>query len=428
MEYLLFVVYLVLFAWLVTKVKFFTRSGLTDSQLIIVFLLKVMTGIFYGWIGIYYAGLAQMWDTWQYHADSIAEYKLLFSNTNTYLTNLFGDFSQNDGWNLFGPYWNDLKGNVIIKILSVFNIFSFGNYYVNVIFYAFITLLGPLAIFRVMTDVFPRRRTEILISSFLIPSFLYWTSGVHKEGLIFTGIGIIIYSVYFINKEKKVTLKKAIALLAGLLLLLTLRNFLFVIILPAIIAWLVSMRRPQKALTIFASMYLLFGVMFFTAKYISPRLDFPQAVVTKREEFINLQGKASVPMKQLKPDAVSFLTNTPEAFTLSTIRPYPKDVKHILSLAAMLEVMSLLFMFLLFLFFPRNTVRSKNTVYFCIFFSATVLLAIGFSVNNLGAIVRYRSIVLPLLVIPMAALTDWPRVGRVFGNNIKNKNNIIEES
>lgn len=426
MEYLLFVVYLVLFAWLVTKVKFFTRSGLNESQLIIVYLLKVMAGIFYGWIGIYYAGLAQMWDTWQYHAEGITEYKLLFNNTGTYLTNLFGDFTQNDGWNLFGPYWNDLKGNVIIKILSVFNVFSFGNYYVNVIFYSFITLLGPLAIYRVMTDVFPRRRTEILISSFLIPSFLYWTSGLHKEGLIFTGIGLILYSVYFGNKAKKLSWKKWFALIAGLLLLLTLRNFLFIIILPAIISWLLALRWPRRPLAIFAGMYLLFGILFFTARYINPKLDFPQAVVTKREEFINLQGKTSVPMKQLKPDVGSFLANTPEAFTLSTIRPYPKDVKHILSLAAMLEVISLLFLFVLFLVFPRNTIRSRSTVYFCIFFSVTVLLAIGFSVNNLGAIVRYRSIVLPLLVIPMAALTDWPRLGKAFLTNIKNKNNVTE--
>lgn len=425
MEYLLFIVWLVLFAWLVTKVKFFTRSGLTDSQLIIVFLLKIMAGIFYGWIGIYYSGLAQMWDTWHFHSDSIAEYKLLFSDSNEYFTNLFRDFSQNNGWNLFGPYWNDLKGNVIVKILSLFNIFSFGNYYVNVIFYTFITLFGPLAVYRVMSDVFPRCKTEVLIASFLIPSFLYWTSGIHKEGLIFTGIGLIIYCVYFGTKEKRIGFKKGLALAAGLLLLLTLRNFLFLIILPAIIAWLLALHRPGKALAIFTVAYVFFGVLFFTSKYLHRSLDLPQVVVEKRQEFINLQGKASVPMKQLTPDAGSFLINTPEAFTLSAIRPYPKDVKHILSLAAALEINLLLLLFVLFLLFRRNGIATHTVVYFSLFFSLTVLLAIGFSVNNLGAIVRYRSIVLPLLVIPMVALIDWGRLGKVFFNGVKNKSSTV---
>ena len=139
---------------------------------------------------------------------------------------------------------------------------------------------------------------------------------------------------------------------------------------------------------------------------------------------MNLAGGSSIPITQLKPDAISFLKNTPQAITLSTIRPYPSDVKHILSLAAAMEVCTLLLMFVLFLIWPKNGLQSKNLVYFCIFFSTSILLAIGFSVNNLGAIVRYRSIILPLLVIPMAASIDWSRIGSFFTNNIKNKNNV----
>ena len=139
---------------------------------------------------------------------------------------------------------------------------------------------------------------------------------------------------------------------------------------------------------------------------------------------MNLKGGSSIPITQLKPDAISFLKNTPQAITLSAIRPYPSDVRHILSLAAALEVGALLLMFVIFLIWPKDGIQSKNLVYFCIFFSTSILLAIGFSVNNLGAIVRYRSIILPFLVIPMAASIDWRRVGNLFTNGIRNKNNI----
>jgi hypothetical protein len=89
LEYLLFVAYLILFAWLVTKVKFFSRSGLSEPQLIIVFLLKVMAGIFYGWIGLYYGNLAQMVDTWAFHYGGVHEYHVLYSNPHDYFLNLF---------------------------------------------------------------------------------------------------------------------------------------------------------------------------------------------------------------------------------------------------------------------------------------------------------------------------------------------------
>jgi hypothetical protein len=151
----------------------------------------------------------------------------------------------------------------------------------------------------------------VLLATFLVPSFLYWTSGIHKEGLIFTGISLIIYCIYFGTKQKKFGFKRIVCMLTGLLLILTLRNFIIIIIIPAIIAWLLSNRWPKYGLAIFGSLYLLSGILFFTARYIDPRFDFPQAVVNKQQEFINLAGGSSIPIRQLKPDAISFLKNTP---------------------------------------------------------------------------------------------------------------------
>ncbi|HEX7847926.1 MAG TPA: hypothetical protein VF476_19130 [Chitinophagaceae bacterium] len=426
MEYLLFVAYLVLFAWLVTRTRFFRTSGLSQPQLVILFLLKVMAGIFYGWIGLYYGGLAQMADTWGFHTSSVNEYHLLQTDPGEYFTNLFHN-PYEDGLSKFltaeGSYWNDLKGNAFIKILSIFNIFSFGHYYVNIIFYSFITLYGPMAIFKVMSDVFPTKKLSVVLATFMVPSFVYWTSGIHKDGLIFLGIGLVIYHLYFGWKENKYGIKRIAGILVGLLLLLLLRNFLLVIIIPAIVAWLIANRWAQKGLTVFASLYLLFIILFFTARYINPQFDFPQAVVNKQQEFIKLEGGSTIPIRQLEPTAISFLKTMPQAFTLSTIRPYPGDVKHILSLAAATEINALLLLFLLFIFTRSNGLQSKNFIYFCLFFAFSWLLAIGFSVNNLGAIVRYRSVIIPLLVVPMVAQTDWKRVSSFLFNGIRNKSN-----
>lgn len=429
MEYLLFVAYLVLFAWLVTKVKFFTRTGLSQPQIIILFLIKLMAGIFYGWIGTYYGGLAQMQDTWAYHGLSIQEYHLLYQNPHEYFTNLFHDPYEGGVTKFFestDSYWNDLKGNVFVKILSIFNVFSLGHYYVNVIFYSFISLFGPICIYRVMTDAIPGKKLAILLGTFLVPSFLYWTSGLHKEGLIFTGIGLIIYTVYFGYKEHKFGIKRILSLVTGLLLILALRNFLIILILGALLAWLLANKWPQRGLAVFSIIYILAILFFFTARFISPRLDFPQAVVNKQKEFSQIVGLTSVPIRELEPTALSFLKNTPQAITLSTMRPYPSDVRHILSLAAAIEINSLLLIFILFLFFRKKVSRSRNLVYLCVFFSVSLLLAIGFSQSNLGAIVRYRSIIIPLLVVPMVAQIDWERLSNQLFKYIRFNNNVAK--
>ena len=392
-----------------------------------IFLLKVIAGIFYGWMGNYYGGLAQMADTWNYHQNGLLEYQLLVKDPNEYFINLFHDPYNNEGLAGFfsskDSYWNDLKLNVFIKVLSIFDVFSFGHYYVNVIFYAFISLFGPVALYRVMSDVFPRQKNILLFTVFFIPSFFYWSSGIHKEGLIFMSIGLIIFHIYFANKENKPGIKRWLGVLAGLFILLILRNFVLVIILPAILAWLVANRWPRYGLTCFTVVYLVCSIAFFTLRYIDPRLDFPGAVVNKQQAFIQIVGNSSIPIKQLEPDILSFLKNTPQAITLSSVRPYPSDVKHLLSLAAAIETDIILLLFLLFLFFRvKLNLHSNNVLYFCIFFSISLLLAIGFSVNNLGAIVRYRSIIIPLLVGIMAVQTDWKKIAVFFpGKNKKNQ-------
>ncbi len=425
MDYLLFIVYLLLFSWLVTRIAFFKKTGLSKPQLVILFLLKVIAGIFYGWMGQYYGGLAQMVDTWNYHHHGLIEYQLLESNPKEYLTNLFYDPYDNSGTNSFfssrDSYWNDLKSNVFVKIMSIFDIFSFGHYYVNVIFYAFISLFGSIAFYRVMADVFPKQKNTVLVSIF-VPSFLYWASGIHKEGLIFTGIALIVFHAYFAMRERKLDIKRCAGILLGLFILFLLRNFILVIIFPALFAWFLANRRPQHGLRVFAIVYAFFIIAFFTLRYVYSGFDFPKAVVSKQEAFMQLKGKSSIPTKKLEPNAWSFVQNIPQAFSMSSLRPYPSDVRHLLSLAATVETELILLLFILLIVVrKKDIVISRNAIYFSIFFSLSLLLTIGYTVNNLGAIVRYRSIVLPFLVAVMACQTNWKLIWEFFAG--KNKRN-----
>lgn len=424
LEHLLFAAYLLLFAWLVIKTKFFTHAGLTESQLIIIFLLKVLAGIFYGWVGVYYGNLAQMVDTWGYYYNSLHEFNLLKSDPKEFFTSLFHNpyeggyskfFSSNDSW------WNDLHLNLFIKILALFNLLSFGHYYINVIFYSFISLFGAVAIYRVMRDVFPAKKIEVLLATFLLPSFIYWTSGIHKDGVVFLAIALIVHTIYFGLKRGRFTLKHYLLLFLCFLIILGLRNYLLVILIPALVAWILSSRMSAKPLIVFPCLYLVFISLFFTVRHIHPKLDFPKAVVNKQKAFLELRGGSAVAVTELQPSFTSFIFNSPEAIALSAIRPYPSDVQHLLALAAAVEINVLIFLFVVFLFWRSNGIRFTPFILFCLFFSLSALITIGYTVSFLGAIVRYRSIILPFLVIPLVAKINWQRIESVVLKSNSNK-------
>lgn len=428
LEHLLFAGYLSFFAWLVTRVPFFRHSGLTHAQLLIFFLLKVMAGIFYGWVGVYYGDMARMVDTWYYHYQSLADSKLLLSQPLEFFT---GFLRSDYGSRLSGflgeeaSWWNNLDVYFMLKLLGIFNTASFGHYYVNVIFYSFLTLFGPVALYRVYRDWLPGRKVAVLLALFFIPSFIYWTSGLHKEGLVFNGLAAIIHAFYFGLRRGVFGARRIAVVLLSTLLLLLLRNYIVLLLAPALLAWVAAHRLRRKPLLIYGAVYLFFITLFFAAPYISPNLDFPGAVVEKQRQFSNLKGTSEVPAPLLKPTVAGFFFNAPHAVALSIMRPYLSDIRHLLSLAAALEMAGLLLLFLMYLIWNRNKLRPTPFSLFCLFFSASVLLIIGYTVNFLGAVVRYRSVVLPLLFVPVIAQLPWSTFARLFLNIAKEKN-VIE--
>jgi hypothetical protein len=60
------------------ELGFFQKSGLTNAQLVILFLLKVMAVFFMDGSVSIMGSIAYMSDTWGYHYLSVDEYKLLF--------------------------------------------------------------------------------------------------------------------------------------------------------------------------------------------------------------------------------------------------------------------------------------------------------------------------------------------------------------
>lgn len=393
-------------------------------MLVTVFLFKAIISIFYGWIGVYY----NQKDTWAFHKWGIEEKQLLLSDPVEFIVSLFRSGYTDDKYGKFlsvqNSWWNDLDANFFNKIIAVFNVFSFDNYYINIIFYTFLTLVGPIAIYRVMINVFPTKKQIILIATFFLPSFIYWTSGIHKDGLIFSCLACMVYCFYMSFQHRNFPFRRWVVVIICFLLLIILRNFLVLFLIPALIAWTLSERMRWKPVHAFASVYLFFTILFFSAKYIDPHFDFPQSVVDRQQAFLTLKGGSAVAIKPLQPLVSSFIQNTPQVISLSIIRPYPTDVKHILSLAAAVEINLLLCLFLIFIIWRQPGIRLSPILLFCVLFSFSVLMSIGYTVHFLGAIVRYRSIVLPFLIIPMIASINWRKIQELLPINIINDKNV----
>ncbi len=410
MTYLLFAVYLVLFSWLITRIKFIKQAGLPNYWLIGLFLLKVAAGVAYGWYYTTIPNYTISSDSWKFFFDAKNDTALLYKDPLRYFTSIYDNPYDKDYRHLFSSvnsYWNDLKHTYMVKIVALFNVLSGSRYYVNVIFYSFITFFGPIAFIRVMNDVFPNRKLLITASTFLLPSFLFWSSGIHKDGLIFTYISLIVFVVYFGLKKKRLGLKEI--LIVGFLLLLTfpVRNHVVLACIPGLFAWWLAERYFKRKWIAFALVTVLGTVAFFSAKYVHPKLDLPISIVLRNKDFIKLGGNSFLPQRKLEPTFTGFIQNAPQALNHTLVRPYVTEFLSPLYLVSALEILLIWIVVSVWFFRYTDNPYKHSVVQFLFLVSMVLLLLTGYIVPQLGAIVRYRAIFFPFILVPIIATISW---------------------
>ncbi len=420
MDYLLFILYLLLFCWVITRLNFFKNSGIASNVLIILFLIRIASGFINSYINLYHYSVS---DVTEFHKEGIAEYYLLIHNPREYLTNIFhNSYPTYSGFlETTNSFWNDLRSNMIAKILSIFNVFSHRNFFINTLFFNFLMFFGAIYFYRVFIKIFPSYKKAIIACVFLLPSVIFFTSGIHRDGFIYLSLSMVIYNVYYMVERKTFPWKKALGVILCLCFILLLRNFVFITLVPALVAWIIATRFPRYSLITFISLYVLMACFFFISSTISPRFDLPADVSSRQVAFIKISkwGASAININPLYPNFKSFLNNAPQALNHSLMRPYLTEKFTLLYFPVALEIFVYEILFLLFVFFKRNN-RGGPFVYFCIFFSLSMFLLIGYTIPIIGAITRYRSIYFPFLVIPLICLTDWQKVLKLRYINKKN--------
>lgn len=422
MIYLLFIVYCVLFCWLITRIRFFSQSGLSNRVLVTLFIIRILALLVGSYLNLYYFPVS---DSVAFHQMGIDEFNLLFQNPHEYFVNIFHTEPSQSYSRLLddsNSYWNNLRNNLLAKMLSIFDLLSFKSFLINTLFFNFLIFFGVVALYRVFIKIFPASSLQLILCIFLLPSALFFSAMIHRDGLILLSISMIIYHLFFMINQRQLLWKKLFIVLLFLLLIFLLRNFVFICLVPALIAWAIAAKFPRHAFISFVAVYVFIAILFFCSGYISPRANLPQYVSSRQSSFVEVgkAGASTIDIKPLYPTFKSFLSNAPQAFNHALMRPYISKAVSFAYLPFAIEIIVIEILFVLFLLFHRSKKKVNPLIYFGVFFSLTMLLVTGYTVPIIGAIVRYRSIYLIFLLIPVVCYTDWEKIRNLSGIKTKN--------
>ena len=419
MGFFLTIFYCGIFAFVIYKWKFFDDNEINKNWFVAAFGLKIFFSVLLTLIYTYYYTDRSTSDIYKYFDDSKIMFDALKTHPTDYFKMLFG--IDNDTVYFDETYYKKMifwyrvynsnlfsDSHIIIRFNAFIRLFSFGHIYVHNVFINFISLLGLTALFKFFKPLFINNSKVLFYALFLIPSVLFWGSGLLKEGLILFGLGFLLLSI----QQLFIKLKWYHLPLIAVSVVILLYSKLYVIAalsLPLLGYFYYTKLSKNKPVLSYVYALLTITILLVSLWVINHKFNPVEIMVEKQHEFIRyityFPTNSSFKIPELS-NGLSIFKYTPNAWLNTFIRPYLWESKSPFVLLSSLENLLFIGLFMLVLFFSNKKREYLFYVVFCLAFVFILFTIIGLMIPIFGALVRYKVPALPFLAIGLLLLID----------------------
>lgn len=423
---LLSTAYIALLLFLMRRMPFFSRvPGLGMRFIAAMFLLKVMAGTALWAIYTYAYPDRSTADIFKYFDDSRVLSEALWSSPSDYLRMLTG--IGNDSPHFTEKYYLVMNNwvrrfetnvyndsHTMIRFNAVLRLLSFGHYHVHTVFSCFLSTAGLVALYRAFHRLAPASTRGLALAVFAWPSVVLWSSGPLKESLLMLGLGFFLLAAMVPWRELRAW-RGPVLLLLGLAVMLVVKPYVLLCVLPGLASWWWAARSPKHAALKFAAVHALVIVGALFAGRFSPALDPLLTLAVKQSDFIGMVrevGSGSmIDPPRLEPTFISHLMLAPHALRMAFLSPF--EVAHLNPLTAVagIENIAVVALPLLALVFRRRLgCMNHPSILFTLSFILLLALLIGWTVPVVGALVRYRVPLLPFVGLLFLLIAEPSRL------------------
>ena len=380
------------------KGRFWQRSRLKRGVLVSAFLFKVLAGCLYG---VFYFNVYHTGDIVHYFQDSRVIYSALPENPGHFLQLTFGyspsgEVPEHLSY-LYDQMWLSWRTQEYfsVRVNSVFNLLSFGHFYGNIALLCIVSMMGLVWLHEALSEAFPQHSGSLVIAVFFMPSTLFWCSAIHKDAVTLFSLGALLYSILMLIRQPQ--LRHVLLVAAGTFFLWNSRSYMVMILLPNLFVYTYGLRHEGPHFLRFFAMNAGLLLAVIALEYFVPQIDLLGKLAFEQEFLLALKGNTHLPMRPIGDTLGSLLSNIPMALDHVWLKTFTNPPVNGFQILAAISGASQV-AFILWLGFGWRF-RHYNTpmLAFCIFFSFAVLLVVGLTVPALGAIVRYKSSMLPLV-------------------------------
>lgn len=291
---------------------------------------------------------------------------------------------------------------------------------------------GQLALYIVFRELYPAcLRSRLVLATMLVPSVVFWSSGILKETVAMAAFGWVILGLHrFVQRRRIVGI--GLIVVAGFWIALVKAYILFALGIAAVVWW--YWRRSLESSggrgVVIRPSYLLMGVGVVIGLMVVLGDLFPQyAIEQVGEETARLQrvgariegGSNYATSEGRSQSLLGQLAFAPLALLTALFRPAIFEVNNAMMAINALETTAITVLFVLGLIrrswssLLSQLLRSP-TLIFAVVFIMTFGVAVGLATTNLGTLSRYR---VPLMPFFAVLVLVWTARGDALGRTVR---------
>lgn len=383
------------------------------------FYAKIFGSLFFAIVYFYYYGGG---DTLRYFESAMSMANLFYKDPGAYFTVLFSPPSEEvrsyfDFFTGF-PYqyiFDDPKTYLVVKLVSPLVILTAKSYLLTTILIGYFTYSGIWKLYRLFVRYYPEIKGKLAIGIIMLPSCIFWGSGVLKDSFTLLGTCLFTFYVHEFFILKNYRLNYVFYMLLSGFLVIGIKPYIFMLLFPGCLLWIFYDKIVEFRKSAYAFLFIpliLFGIVAFSLlffSFIGDSLDkfsvdkaMETAAVTQNDLKQEYYEGKSFDIGNFDGSPQSAIRLLPMATIAGSIRPFIFEADSPFMLLSALENLAITYLMLWVIFRGGRKnfaiISSQPLLLFCMIYSFLFAYMLGLTTSNFGALVRFKIPMLPFLI------------------------------
>lgn len=418
LPYLIFILLLAGCLVVILKWRFLRIDNLNASWIIVGFSIKLLMGLSLWYIYTYYYTDRATADIYKYYDDALVILEQTKGDWLLRLQFLTGYKINEDAFSSIiqkTQHWDRSSvepfndNPTLIRLNLIILLFSQGLFHIHTLLFSFFSFLGSIALLKFIKQYSSISSKVLFFILFLVPSIIFWNSGVLKEAWLFFCLGFGL--LFFQNLMSKQNIQYLIGFFVFAYLLYNIKPYIIICMLPALLFLRLDslFRWKRKLIAFFISQLAI--LILFLSSYSNQVFTI---IKQKKSDFVDLAIETNANSLIDTNTYHSFsdvLLSLPMALITTLFRPGIWEATGIFTLLSAIENLFFIAVLILpILYFKKPNSKELMLVLFSFSFLFILGCLIGLTTPVLGAIVRYKIPLLPFYLIAVFTFVDFNKV------------------